>query len=127
MYPVHAIAHIAARIGRFVAGHSPIPEGPLHHLNLGRQIALSLDPGPVMLAARRIALVTAMAMPVMSGGFAAGAAAGPIVVNYSPTITIAGATPADARKAVLEALREHEYEFGKMVDRVISNRQRSEF
>ncbi len=61
MCPVHAIENMAGKAARFVLGHSPIPEGPLHDLNLGRDIARTIQPGPIVAAMRRVAMVAALA------------------------------------------------------------------
>lgn len=87
-----AIAGAAA--ARFVLGHSPIPKGPLHDLNLGRDIARTIQPGPIVVAMRRVAMVTAIAAPMMVGagasaiaatGAAPGAASINITVHYHVT------------------------------------------
>lgn len=99
---------IAHRIARLFVGHSPIPEGPLHDLNLAAQVALSLRPGPVIAAARRLAGALALTIPLAvaapmapamamgaAGAMAPGATGRPVisvtVQNFAPQITIADA------------------------------------
>jgi len=134
MYPVHAIEHIAARIGRFIVGHSPIPEGPLHSLNLSKHIALSLQPSPVLAAIGRLAAVTAVAMPMVIGVGGGTALASPSlragggapIVNIDARMTVhlpAGANPDDFK----QVLRDHQHEIGRIVERVMADKERSKF
>jgi hypothetical protein len=65
MWAVHAIEGVAGKMARFVVGHSPIPEGALHDLNLGRDLARTIQPAPAISAIRRFATTVALAAPLM--------------------------------------------------------------
>jgi hypothetical protein len=124
MIPVHAIEKLAGKMAWFVVGHSPIPEGPLHELNLGRQIALSLNPAPAMAAMRRLGMATMVAAPLMFGAGAGTAAAsgGPsIVVNYS--VTVAAGSPDEW----VRAARKHGDEIVRIVEARLARRDRLSF
>jgi hypothetical protein len=130
-------AEMAAAIGRFFTGHSPIPEGPLRDLNLGHQVAQSFYPlGQITSAARAAALAVAVSMPIMAPGMAHGAGMGAapgggrnVVVNSSPVIHIhgAGGDADDIGKAVMDALEQHRGELLRQVDLAVANRNREEF
>jgi TP901 family phage tail tape measure protein len=133
----NAAKGVAHAIASFFVGHSPIPEGPLHNLNLTREIARTLEPMPMMTAIRRVAMVTAMAAPMMVGtGGPAMAASTPgsgrgagIMVNYSPNVTVhaAGGDEAATQRAVMSALRADRDELLKIIDTAIAKRRRTEF
>jgi TP901 family phage tail tape measure protein len=132
-----AAAGIAHRIARLFVGHSPIPEGPLHDLNLAGQVALSLRPGPVIAAARRLASALALTIPLAvvapmapamamgaAGAMAPGAAGRPIsvTVTTSPTINITAAAGDDARelaRKMTAALREHDSALAREIAAVL--------
>ena len=104
MWPVHAAEHVAKRVHDFFVGHSPPPLGPLHDLNKIRiieTIAETMRPAPMLAAIRRVAAMTAIALPMAIGSAAVpaiaspasgGASAAPIVINitYAPVINGAG-------------------------------------
>ena len=132
-----AVEGVAHGIAKFFVGRSPIPYGPLHDLNLGKQIAWSLDPAPVIAAARRLAIVTAMTMPIAIGAGAVTAAArGPsgaasaateISVTINQTVHVAGGDPAQ----LVAALRSHNSQLAKSlvdeVEREMARRRRSQY
>ena len=124
-----AVAHA---IGRLFVGHSPIPEGPLRHLNLGRQIALSMEPAPILAAIRRVAAVTAIAMPMMIGSAAmpamasspaAGDGSAPIVVNLTMNYTVNGGASDDFVKLA----QKHGREVAKIVEEILARKARMRF
>jgi hypothetical protein len=135
--PIHAAERLAGSIKDFFVGHSPPPVGPLHQLNRVRivqTIAESIKPGPMASAIRRVAQVAAVAVPVAIGAGAgaamaarpgmAGAAAGaPIVLNYSPRITVNGDADPEQFKRLL---RQHSYELMQALDREHARRARTE-
>jgi hypothetical protein len=88
-----------------VLGHSPIPEGPLHDLNLGRDIARTIQPGPIVAAMRRVAMATAIAAPMMIGAgapamAARGAASGGVAsINITVNYHVTAGSPEDFVKA----------------------------
>ena len=43
-WPVKKVEEMAGKMARFLVGHSPIPEGPLHDLNLSRDIGRTIQP-----------------------------------------------------------------------------------
>src|SRR5207245_9031441 len=65
-----ASAWVAHGISRFFVGHSPIPEGPLHDLNLGRDIARTMSRGSALAGAAVLATAFAGPMAVPDGSFA---------------------------------------------------------
>ncbi|MGD0290092.1 MAG: phage tail tape measure protein [Candidatus Binataceae bacterium] len=134
MWPVHAIENVAGKIARFLRGHSPIPEGPLRNLNMGVELARTIQPAPMLTAIRRVAMVTALAAPMMvetgAPAMAAGAgrAGGAVVVNYAPTVTVnGGGDEAATRRAVMKALRADRDELLRIIDGAMSKRSRTEF
>ena len=139
-----AATSIAHGIARLFVGHSPIPEGPLHDLNLGRQIALSLHPAELAGAARRaaagiaVALPLAMASPVLAAAAAPTlamssvgrpAASASTVIHYEPRINISGdvADRAKLKAEVLDLLRAHSHELAQILNRDKKNKARLEF
>ena len=70
-----AAESVAHAIARFFVGHSPIPEGPLHRLDLSREFARTLTPAPIIGAVRRVAIATAIAAPMVAGAAAPASAA----------------------------------------------------
>jgi Phage-related minor tail protein len=90
-----AATSIAHGIARLFVGHSPIPEGPLHDLNLSRQVAISLRPGPVVSAARRLAAAAALTIPVALAGPPAFAA--PRLATVAPALAAASAPALEMR------------------------------
>lgn len=130
MYPVHAIEDMAGKAARFVLGHSPIPEGPLHDLNLGRDIARTIQPGPIVAAMRRVAMVTALAAPMMVGvgapAFAArggAASGGATIINITVTYNVTAGSPEDFVKAA----KKHAEEMTKIIERRQAVHARREF
>jgi hypothetical protein len=123
-----AVAH---GIASFFVGHSPIPEGPLHDLNLSREIARTIEPGPMLTAIRRVAMVTAIAAPMMVGAGAstaiaarAGAGGATVQITYAPVIHIGAG--ADAKGFRLE-LERHARNLVDIVNREMAKRSRREF
>jgi TP901 family phage tail tape measure protein len=104
------VFNIAGKISRFFQGHSPIPEGPLHTLNLGRDIARTLKPQPVLNAVRATAAAVALAVPLMApsigvGTAHAGTAGDSITINL--TINVGpGSGPGDHSNLPEEIRRE---------------------
>ena len=133
---VHAAEAIAHKIGRFFVGHSPIPEGALHDMDVGREIAKSMKPGPVIDAVRRLATAAAVALPMSLGGHGAGlamhggAGTAPITIHSSPRVTVTvngGGKPAEIRDAVLAAMNEHARELATTLQRHKFNRDRGNY
>ena len=95
------VFNIAGKISRFFQGHSPIPEGPLHTLDLGRDIARTLKPQPVLNAVRAAAAAVALAIPTIAPtvhpgeAFAGSAGGGSIVVNLNINVHAGGSSSAD--------------------------------
>jgi hypothetical protein len=78
-YLLGPLGKIGSLIIDHFKGHSPPPLGPLHQLNkvnLVRTIADTMTPAPMLSAVRRVALVTALAAPMMVGAGAPALAAG---------------------------------------------------
>jgi hypothetical protein len=113
---------IAGKIGRFFVGHSPIPEGPLHNLNLGREIGRSLQPTPVLNAVRAAAAAVALAVPTIAptigpGKAFAGSDGGSIVIHSSPTIIVKGeGGDADLEAKITAILKKHDDELLKKIE-----------
>ena len=98
--PVRAAEDIAHKIGRFFVGHSPIPEGALHDMNLGREIAASMKPGPVVAAVRQLAAAVALAIPLTISPAMHAITRAPVTI--APAIhTVAPALAAQAPGATL--------------------------
>jgi TP901 family phage tail tape measure protein len=127
---IHAIENLAGRMARFVRGHSPIPEGPLRNLNMGAELARTIQPAPIIAAMRRVAMVTAVAAPMMIGAAAASAGTGattgaaPIVINY--TVNISGAAAADS-SSLERVLERHGSKLVDIMNRELSKRGRRDF
>jgi TP901 family phage tail tape measure protein len=116
--------------------HSPAKLGPLRDLNRVRiveTIAESMRPAPMLAAIRRVALVTAVAAPMMIGAgmpaMAAGAgAARGVVINYAPQITVNGGGDAAAtRRELRKALEADRDNLLKIIDAAMAKRARTEF
>jgi TP901 family phage tail tape measure protein len=127
------VTKVAHNIGRFFVGHSPIPEGPLHDLNLGREIGRSLKPAPVLNAVRAAAAAVALSVPMMApsvsaGNAYAGSDSGTIVIHFNPTINIGGA-PAEPNLPlqIREELRKSADYLVKEIDKVRTRRARLDF
>ncbi len=128
------VSSLAGKIGRFFVGHSPIPEGPLHHLNLGREIGRSLQPKPVLNAVRAAAAAVALAVPTMApaigvGEAFAGSAGGSIVIHSSPIIHIgadAAAAP-DLEARIMAVLKKHDEELLRKIEAVQARNRRLVF
>jgi hypothetical protein len=134
-YLLGPLGKIGSLIIDHFKGHSPPPLGPLHQLNrvnLVRTIADTMTPAPMLSAIRRVALVTALAAPMMVGAgapaLAAGAGGAGIVVNYSPNVTVKGGGDAAAtRRAVMDALEADREWPLKVIERATAKRSRTEF
>jgi len=144
MYPVHAIAAVAGKVGRYVIGHSPPPEGPLSRMYSAPSIidtwAETMRPAPMVRAIQRVAAVAAISAPMMlnpamaavspailgspRGGYAS---TGPISVVINPTIVVASGNPADVEKAVWKALREGARQLKKILNDEEEREARTEF
>jgi TP901 family phage tail tape measure protein len=121
-----AAASVAGGIGRFFVGHSPIPEGPLHNLNVGHQIAQSMKPAQVFSAAQKVAAAVALSMPLAIASPAAAMMMPPMVhamrgganVTIAPHIEIHTATgnANEIGEAVLDAMRKYGRELTEVVD-----------
>lgn len=142
-----AVMEMAGSIGRFFVGHSPIPEGPLHDLDLGREISRSLRPKPVINAVRAAAAAVAMVVPTMAPAVrpafagpiptiapatARSAFAGPnpgnIVIHSSPTIIIKGeADDPDLEARILAILSKHDEQLLKRIEALRIRKERLEF
>src|SRR5579863_1310992 len=122
MYPVHEVEKLAGKMGRFLIGHSPVPEGPLHDLNLSKTIAMTLQPMPVLAAIRRTAAAMAIAGPMMLGGAgSAGAGLAGVTINYSVTIN-GGSADEWVRSA-----KRHADELVRIIDEKMSRRERRSY
>jgi hypothetical protein len=105
---------VANSVTGFFIGHSEIPQGPLHRVNLLREIAMSSRPAPVQFARCAAAIAPGIAP--------APAAAAPIItVNYSPNIT--GASPGDW----VNAARRHADELVRIIEGKQARRTRLSF
>jgi hypothetical protein len=111
MYPVRAIENMAGKMARFLRGHSPIPEGPLRNLNMGVEIARTITPAPMLSAIRRVAMVTALAAPMMVGAgapsaTAAGGAPGAASINITVHYHVTAGSPEEFVKAARKRAEE---------------------
>jgi hypothetical protein len=112
---------------------SPAKVGPLRDLNRVRiveTIADSIRPAPMLSAIRRVAMVTALAAPMMVGAGAPAIAAGArggtpaVVINY--TVNISGAAAGDAA-SFKRALDKHGRDLVDIMNRELDKRSRTEF
>ena len=120
-----AAKSVAHAIASLFVGHSPIPEGPLHDLNLSREFVRTINPEPIMVAMRRMAMVTALAAPMMVGAggapanAAGGVAGGGVVIQHvtiAPRITLqGGGDPKALAREVVAALKSHNTELAKVL------------
>ncbi len=138
MAPIHAVARIAEHIKGYVVGHSPPPLGPLHDLNrvhLVETIAATMKPAPMLAAIRRVAQVTAVAMPMMIGApaipFAAPGAPGgsasavsPVIIHYTVNIQGSSIANGDDLKRALDA---HAHDLVRTINREREKRDRTKF
>jgi TP901 family phage tail tape measure protein len=131
MYPIHAIADVAAKI-RAHLPFSPAQVGPLRdlgHVKIVETIAQSIRPGPMLQAIRRTAAVAAIAVPMAIGAGAMPAAATttraevPVVVNLNVSYTINGVESGDLKKV----LEKHGYELAETLNRELERRRRTDF
>jgi TP901 family phage tail tape measure protein len=120
-----AASWVAHGISRFFVGHSPIPEGPLHDLNLGRHIASTLAPpstgmlGGVAAAFMGPTFVPAGAFGGMGGG-------GSIHISFAPRISINGAG-GDLKQQIMAALHDAQGELANLVESALMRRRRMNF
>ena len=127
-----AVDDMAGKIGRFFIGHSPIPEGPLHDLNLGRELGRSLMPSPVLSALRTTAAAVAIAAPMaLAPALPAMASNGgsPVSVNFAPTIHVNG-TAGDGKEIgaqVMGYLKDHMPELLNYMNREIERKRRLQY
>jgi len=114
LWPVHAIENVFGKVAAYIP-HSPAKVGPLrdlHRVRIVETIAESIRPAPMVNAIRRVALVTALAVPMIASAAAptlasTGAAAGrAVVVNISPVYNINATTPEEFVKAAKDHARE---------------------
>jgi hypothetical protein len=109
--PVRAAEDIAHKIGRFFVGHSPIPEGALHDMDVGREIAATIKPGPVVAAVRQLAAAAALAIPLTISpamhAITAPATIAPAIHIIAPAIAMNAVAPALAAQAPGATLEMH--------------------
>lgn len=143
-----AASRIAHAIGRFFVGHSPIPEGPLHDLDLSGQIARSLrSPAPVLQAIQRVAAAVAIAAPMITvpAAGALGAPAAPATIlashvessfprggNTPSSLTINVSAPVTIHHTGSElelgrALEKHRRQIARLVADEVATRRRTAF
>jgi hypothetical protein len=127
-WPVHAIEHVASKIEGFLHMHSPAKEGPLsqvHRWGIIETLVRDLEPAPVLAAINRVAMVTAVAAPMMLGGAGLAHAGqnGGIVINAPVTINGAGLD----EKALMRVLEKHAYDLKRIVDNQTATRARASF
>jgi hypothetical protein len=103
-----AAGKVANAIARFFVGHSPIPDGPLHDVNLACTIAMTLTPSSMLVLAMRTTGAIAGPFAVAGGGGRGG-----ITVNYSPSITINGS--GSAKEEFAKALQQHSRELVRII------------
>jgi hypothetical protein len=113
-----AAGKVAHPISLVFLGHSPIPEGPAHHLKFSRAIALTLAPSPVL--APTMQMARAIAQPLGSSTRNGG-----IIVNYSPTINISGS--ASVREEWVKSARRHADELIRIIKDKTYREQRLRF
>jgi hypothetical protein len=125
------ISHVAKFIADHLHMHSPAKAGPLSQVNrwgIIETLATQLQPAPVMAAINRVAMVTAMAAPMMLGGAGrAAAAGGGIVVNAPITIHAPAGTAGEIEKIVVKAFKTHRYELARALDGEHARRARGSF
>jgi len=128
---MHGLARV---IGRFIKGGSPIPEGPLHDLNLGRDLAYTLRPSPLIEKMRNVAAAVAVAAPLMlapsmaSAAIApAGAPSSPITVNYYVSVNGTSGDAKDIGDAVVAAIKKHDGEVAKILQQHSQRRERLKY
>ncbi len=126
-----AAKNIAHGIASYFVGHSPIPEGPLHEMDLAREISRSMAPSQIVAAARRAAAAVALSMPLLMSPGAAVASATPAstgapVVNIHQEFHLSGGTPAD-KKALQKAIEESGHELVRTINRELAKRERRSF
>ena len=130
-----AMHGVATAIGRFIKGGSPIPEGPLHDLNLSRDLAYTLRPSPLVSKMRTVAAAVAFAAPMALAPAMAGAAMGPAASgggsSYSPTYHITVNAPSGDAKgisdAVIQAIKSHDNEVNRILNKNTERRRRLEY
>jgi hypothetical protein len=113
-----AACKVAHPISLVFLGHSPIPQGPAHHLKFSRAIALTLAPSPVL--APTMQMARAIAQPLRSSTRNGG-----IIVNYSPTINISGS--ASVREEWVKSARRHADELIRIIKDKTYREQRLRF
>jgi len=125
---MHGLARV---ISRFIKGGSPIPEGPLHDLNLGRDLAYTLRPHPLIEKMRSVAAAVAISAPLMlapsmaSAAISAPAGVGsPVTVNYYVSVSGASGDAKDIGDAVVAAIKKHDSEVSRILNQYSERRQR---
>jgi len=125
-YPIHAIAHVAEAIGKFVIGKSPPPMGPLHDLNRIRiveTIAAAIRPAPAVAAMAVLAGAIATApMPANAGGRFGGPS-----ISINLTVNFNGGHVAPGDPGFERQAREHAYLLADILEKEMERRARRRF
>jgi TP901 family phage tail tape measure protein len=120
-----ATSFIAHGISRFFVGHSPIPEGPLHDLNLGRHIASTLAPPSTgMLGSAARAFMGPTFVP--AGAFGGMGGGGSIHISFAPRISVNGAG-SDLKNQIMSALRDAQGELVEIIESALMRKRRMTF
>jgi hypothetical protein len=130
-YLLGPLGKIGSLIIDHFKGHSPPPLGPMHQLNrvkLVRTIADTMTPAPMLSAVRRVALVTALAAPMMVGAgapaLAAGAGSARVGGAIEINISFKFEHPGELTDAEIERKGK---KIAQVVDRELTRRSRTEF
>ena len=126
LYPVHADRESDGKIWDYIP-HLPAKERPfrdLSRIRIVETIAETMKPG-VLNAMRTVAAARMIAAPMMIGGGTAAASCQGIVIDARiMTVNVdAGTNAGDFKKA----LREHQQEIGRIVERAFEQNKRSKF
>lgn len=125
-------------VAKYILDHfrlrSPAKLGPLRefrNLHIIETIAQAMQPTPMLAAIRRVAAVTAVAMPMMIGtgtpamaSPAAGGGAAPVVVNLTMNYSMPSGASGDD---FVKLAREHGREVAKIVEEVLARKARVKF
>lgn len=126
--PIEVIKGIVQKIRNFLP-FSPAKEGPLRDINRVRiveTIAGAMKPGP-MVKAMRTATAATMIAAAPGAAMAGAGAGGGNTINFAPVINLAPGTPAETRQQVDQALSTSQAELERMIDRIMSQKQRRSF
>jgi len=128
--PFEALKAVTQKM-RNLLPFSPAKEGPfrdLHKIKLVETIAASVKPGPLVEAMRNVAASAANTGLRPAAGFAgaAGLSGGGVMIQYSPTIHLSGASPA-VKDDLMAVLRQHKDELLRIVEQAKAKKERVRF